>query len=98
MPRSSSTAVQSERTRGRSPRALTSPARWIPPPNSSNFSVNVVLPGCEMMAKVRRRAGVHAVAGKRSDYAGTFDGCDGYAALCQDAEPIPGGASSSGVY
>src|ERR1700728_3096166 len=28
------------------------------PPNSSSFSVNVVLPasGCEMMAKVRRRA------------------------------------------
>jgi hypothetical protein len=45
-------------TRRRSPRALTSPASWIAPPNSSNFSVNVVLPasGCEMMANVRRRA------------------------------------------
>src|SRR5438094_6098888 len=52
-----STAIQSERTRRRSPRALTSPANWIAPPNSSNFSVKVVLPasGCEMIAKVRRR-------------------------------------------
>src|SRR5882757_6030870 len=58
MPRSRSTAIQSERTRRRSPRALTSPASWIAPPNSSNFSVKVVLPasGCEMIAKVRRRA------------------------------------------
>ena len=57
MPRSRSTAIQSERTRRRSPRALTSPASWIAPPNSSNFSVSVVLPasGCEMIAKVRRR-------------------------------------------
>jgi len=57
MPRSRSTAIQSERTRRRSPRAFTSPASWIAPPNSSNFSVNVVLPasGCEMIAKVRRR-------------------------------------------
>src|SRR6516164_9293448 len=40
------------------PLALTSPASWIAPPNSSNFSVKVVLPasGCEMIAKVRRRA------------------------------------------
>ena len=44
MPRSRSTAIQSERTRRRSPRALTSPANWIAPPNSSNFSVKVVLP------------------------------------------------------
>ena len=58
MPRSRSTAIQSERTRRRAPRALTSPASWIAPPNSSNFSVRVVLPasGCEMIAKVRRRA------------------------------------------
>ena len=57
MPRSRSTAIQSERARRRSPRALTSPANWIAPPNSSNFSVRVVLPasGCEMIAKVRRR-------------------------------------------
>ena len=57
MPRSRSTAIQSERTRRRSPRALTSPASCIAPPNSSNFSVKVVLPasGCEMIAKVRRR-------------------------------------------
>src|SRR5271154_4959727 len=58
MPRSRSIAIQSERARRRSPRALTSPASWIAPPNSSNFSVNVVLPasGCEMIANVRRRA------------------------------------------
>jgi hypothetical protein len=58
MPRSRSTAIQSERTRRRSPRARTSPASWIAPPNSSNFSVKVVLPasGCEMIAKMRRRA------------------------------------------
>jgi hypothetical protein len=39
------------------PLALTSPASWIAPPNSSNFSVRVVLQasGCEMIAKVRRR-------------------------------------------
>ena len=57
MPRSRSIAIQSERARRRSPRALTSPASWIAPPNSSNFSVKVVLPasGCEMIAKVRRR-------------------------------------------
>jgi hypothetical protein len=36
---------------------LTVPAIWIAPPNSSSFSVSVVLPasGCEMIAKVRRR-------------------------------------------
>ena len=56
MPRSRSTSIQSERVARRSPRAFTSPASWIAPPNSSSFSVSVVLPasGCEMMAKVRR--------------------------------------------
>lgn len=36
---------------------LTAPATCICPPNSSSFSVSVVLPasGCDMMAKVRRR-------------------------------------------
>jgi hypothetical protein len=37
MPRARSTAIQSERTRRRAPRAVTSPASWIAPPNSSNF-------------------------------------------------------------
>src|SRR5437660_12647830 len=57
MPRSRSIVIQSDRARRRSPRALTSPAIWIAPPNSSSFSVRVVLPasGCEMIAKVRRR-------------------------------------------
>src|SRR5512147_641896 len=58
MPRSRSTFIQSERARRASPRALTAPASWMAPPNSSSFSVSVVLPasGCEMMANVRRRA------------------------------------------
>ncbi len=58
MPRSRSIASQSERARRCSPRARTAPAIWIAPPNSRSFSVSVVLPasGCEMMAKVRRRA------------------------------------------
>ena len=39
-------------------RVFTEPARWIAPPYRSSFSVSVVLPasGCEMIAKVRRRA------------------------------------------
>src|SRR5688572_21616036 len=58
MPRSRSTFIQSERARRCSPRALTAPAIWMAPPNSSSFSVRVVLPasGCAMIAKVRRRA------------------------------------------
>src|SRR5512145_1342441 len=58
MPRSRSTFIQSERARLCSPRAFTAPAIWIAPPNSSSFSVKVVLPasGCAMIAKVRRRA------------------------------------------
>ena len=42
-----------------SPRALTAPATWMAPPNSSSFSVSVVLPasGWEMIAKVRLQAG-----------------------------------------
>jgi hypothetical protein len=62
MPRTRSIAIQSERTRRRSPRALTSPANWIALPNSSNFSVRVVLPasGCEMIAKV---PGGHPLSG-----------------------------------
>src|SRR5450432_1423994 len=57
MPRSRSIAIQSERVERRSRLALTWPARLMAPPNSSSFSVSVVLPasGCEMMAKVRRR-------------------------------------------
>jgi hypothetical protein len=41
---------------------LTVPASWIAPPNSSSFSVSVVLPasGWLMMAKVRRRAACSA--------------------------------------
>jgi hypothetical protein len=43
MPRSRSTPIQTERTRRRSPR-LDSPASWIVPPNSSNFSVKLISP------------------------------------------------------
>ena len=81
MPPSRSTAVQSERTRRRSPRAFTSPASWIAPPNSSSFSVKVVLlaSGCEMIAKVRRQA-IWAVAGK---WSGAGRVCDERRPLCQ---------------
>src|SRR5438876_3245809 len=66
MPRSRSIFIQSERVLRRSPLALTCPARLIAPPNSSSFSVSVVLPasGCEMIAKVRRRA-TSAASGER---------------------------------
>ena len=70
MPRSRSTAIQSERTRRRSPRALTSPASVNAPPNSSNFSVT------SSCGRLMRAQGAHpsalafaeqrAVAGKRS--------------------------------
>ena len=57
MPRAFSMAIQSERVLRPSRFAFTCPASWMAPPNSSSFSVSVVLPasGCEMMAKVRRR-------------------------------------------
>ena len=57
MPRCCSIFIQSDRARRASPRAFTAPATWIAPPNSSSFSVSVVLPasGCEMMANVRRK-------------------------------------------
>src|ERR1700752_3660339 len=67
MPRSRSIDIQSERVLPRSAFALTWPASWIAPPNSSSFSVNVVLPasGWEMMAKVRRRS-TSVVSGVRA--------------------------------
>jgi len=51
-------AIQSEVAWRAALRPFTVPASWIAPPNSSSFSVSVVLPasGWEMMAKVRRRA------------------------------------------
>src|SRR5690242_3409599 len=57
MPRCCSIFIQSERARLASPRAFTAPATWMAPPNSSSFSVRVVLPasGWEMIANVRRR-------------------------------------------
>src|ERR1700748_1040602 len=82
MPRSRSIFTQSERVLRRSPLALTWPARLMAPPNSSSFSVSVVLPasGWEMIAKVRRRA-TSVASGERagdsvaravSDMAGAF--------------------------
>ena len=58
MPRSRSMPIQSERVLRRLALARTSPASWMAPPNRRIFSVSVVLPasGCEMIAKVRRRA------------------------------------------
>ena len=57
MPRCCSRRIQSEVAWRAALRPLTVPAIWIAPPNSSSFSVSVVLPasGCEMIAKLRRR-------------------------------------------
>ena len=57
MPRSCSSVIQSEVAWRAVLRDFTEPAIWIAPPNSSSFSVRVVLPasGCEMIANVRRR-------------------------------------------
>ena len=57
MPRCFSISIQSEVAWRAALRALTLPAIWIAPENSSSFSVSVVLPasGWEMMANVRRR-------------------------------------------
>jgi hypothetical protein len=56
MPRCFSTSIQSEVAWRALLRAFTVPAIRMAPPNSSSFSVSVVLPasGWEMMAKVRR--------------------------------------------
>src|SRR5206468_7838568 len=58
MPRCCSSRIQSEVAWRAALRPLTVPAIWMAPPNSSSFSVRVVLPasGCEMIANVRRRA------------------------------------------
>src|SRR2546429_2418718 len=66
IPRSRSMAIQSLVAWRVAFRAFTDPARWIAPPYSSSFSVSVVLPasGCEMIAKVRRRA-TSAASGER---------------------------------
>src|SRR5687768_6264943 len=58
MPRSFSSAIQSDVACFAALRDLTEPVIWIAPPNSSSFSGSVVLPasGCEMIAKVRRLA------------------------------------------
>ena len=57
MPRCFSTSIQSEVAWRALLRAFTVPASRIAPPNSSSFSVSVVLPasGWEMMANVRLR-------------------------------------------
>ena len=66
MPRSRSIAIQSDWVERRLRLAFTWPASWIAPPNSSSFSVSVVLPasGWEMMAKVRRRS-ISSASGDR---------------------------------
>src|SRR6476619_6288905 len=73
MPRCCSIFIQSERARLASPRAFTAPATWMAPPNSSSFSVNVVLPasGWEMIANVRRRATSSASGERDGDSAET---------------------------
>src|SRR6185437_13827155 len=64
MPRCFSTSIQSDVACRALLRDLTVPASWIAPPNSSSFSVSVVLPasGWEMIANVRRRATSRASA------------------------------------
>ena len=72
MPRSRSIFIQSERVERRSRLALTCPARWMAPPDSSSFSVSVVLPasGCEMIANVRRRSTSAASGDSACEFSG----------------------------
>ena len=91
IPRCCSIFIQSDRARRLLPRARTSPARWIAPPNSSSFSVRVVLPasGCEMIAKVRRPFGRLAL-GAWADMARSlpiFTGCGKRGRVAARAEP-----------
>src|SRR6056297_2637011 len=76
MPRSFSICMKSDRERRASPLARTWPAIWIAPPYRRNFSVRVVLPasGCEMIAKVRRRA----ISGGRSGRLGVMSSMDAH--------------------
>ena len=62
MPRRCSTSIQSDFAARRPLRAVTEPASCTAPAYRSSFSVSVVLPasGCEMIAKVRRRAASRA--------------------------------------
>ena len=85
MPRSRSIFIQSERVLRRSPLAFTCPARLMAPPNSSSFSVSVVLPasGWEMIANVRRRA-TSSESGERD---GEFGG---YGKIGHGAERLAG--------
>src|SRR4051812_33358891 len=64
MPRCFSISIQSEVAWRALFLALTVPAIWIAPENSSSFSVSVVLPasGWEMMPKVRRRSTSRAIS------------------------------------
>src|SRR3546814_808241 len=92
MPRSCSSAIQSEVAWREVLRDLTEPAIWIAPPNSSSFSVRVVLPasGCEMIAKVRRRAASAATSGMAKAPAGATGmrgGCGLYGLWNQSPSP-----------
>src|ERR1700694_1973965 len=92
MPRARSIFIQSERVLRRSPLALTWPARVMAPPNSSNFSVSVVLPasGCEMMAKLRRRA-TSAASGERDGDSAVMARSDILRAFGRETAPDQGG-------
>src|SRR3979411_2989725 len=94
MPRSRSIFIQSERVLRRSPLALTWPARLMAPPNSNNFSVSVVLPasGCEMIAKVRRRA-TSAASGERDGDSVTMARSDMTRAFGRETGPDQGGSA-----
>src|SRR6202035_4339158 len=84
MRRCCSSRIQSEVAWRAALRPLTVPAIWIAPPNSSSFSVSVVLPasGCEMIAKVRRRA-TSVASGER-------DGDSVESARSDISEPVAG--------
>jgi hypothetical protein len=67
MPRCFSSSIQSDVAARCVLRPRTAPATSMQPPNSSSFSVSVVLPasGCEMIANVRRRETSRRTDGRR---------------------------------
>src|SRR5689334_10593211 len=91
MPRCFSSAIQSEVACRAALRPLTVPAIWIAPPNSSSFSVRVVLPasGWEMMAKVLLRLISSVISDSESAtcphhvHAHVHNVCRGYGRHCK---------------
>jgi hypothetical protein len=105
MPRCFSTSIQSDVAWRALLRAFTVPASWIAPPNSSSFSVSVVLPasGWEMMANVRRlpatsrsRSGLHAPTVLLWLQSGGCGGCS-MSLLCADTTDFHGQLRDAGI-